>query len=276
MTYTRVPRENYRPVVSYWHTITYTRVPRENYRPVVSHRQTITYTRVPRENYRPVVGHWQTITYTRVPRENYRPVVSNWQAITYTRVPREIYRPVVSYWHTITYTSVPRENCRSVVSYWETITYTGVPRDNYRPVVSYWETITYTRVPETELCSYCLETKESLIHLFYECRFVRSLWLQFTDNMRCDINININPVECIPGVLFDPNCEILNTCLIIIRYYIYVCRIKREMINWKGCLKTLIYYRNIDLKSVYICTPRQAQIITRKWELKKNLFQSDE
>jgi hypothetical protein len=32
---------------------------------------------------------------------------------------------------------------------------------------------------ETELCSYCFETKESLIHLFYECRFVRSLWLQF-------------------------------------------------------------------------------------------------
>ena len=48
------------------------------------------------------------------------------------------------------------------------------------------------------------------------------------------------------------------------------------MINWKGCLKTLIYYRNINLKSVYICTPRQAQIIKRKWELKKNLFQSDE
>jgi hypothetical protein len=25
---------------------------------------------------------------------------------------------------------------------------------------------------ETELCSYCFEIKESLIHLFYECRFV--------------------------------------------------------------------------------------------------------
>ena len=42
-----------------------------------------------------------------------------------------------------------------------------------------------------------------------------------------------NPVECTLGVLFDPNCEILNTCLIIICYYIYVCRIKKEMINWK-------------------------------------------
>jgi hypothetical protein len=45
----------------------------------------------------------------------------------------------------------------------------------------------------------------------------------------------------------------INTCLIIIRYYIYVCRIKREMINWTGCLETLNYYRNIDLKSLYIC-----------------------
>ena len=48
------------------------------------------------------------------------------------------------------------------------------------------------------------------------------------------------------------------------------------MINWTGCLETLNYYRNIDLKSICICTPRQAQIIKRKWELKKNLFQSDE
>ena len=43
---------------------------------------------------------------------------------------------------------------------------------------------------ETELCSYCFETKESLIHLFYECRFVRSLWLQFTDNLRSKCGIN--------------------------------------------------------------------------------------
>jgi hypothetical protein len=124
---------------------------------------------------------------------------------------------------------------------------------------------------ETELCSYCFETKESLIHLFYECRFVRSLWLQFTENLRskCGININITPVECTLGVLFDPNC------LIIIRYYLYVCRIKREMINWTGCLETL-NYRNIDLKYLYICTPRQAQIIKRKWESMINLFQSNE
>jgi hypothetical protein len=48
------------------------------------------------------------------------------------------------------------------------------------------------------------------------------------------------------------------------------------MINWTGCLETLNYYRNIDLKSLYMCTPRQAQIIKRKWESMKNLFQSDE
>jgi hypothetical protein len=121
---------------------------------------------------------------------------------------------------------------------------------------------------ETELCSYCFETNESLIHLFYECRFVRSLWLQFTENLRskCGINIHITPIECTLGVLFDPNCEILNTCRIIIRYYIYVCRIKREMINWTGCLENPNYYRNIDLKSLCICTPRQAQIVKRKWE----------
>ena len=82
----------------------------------------------------------------------------------------------------------------------------------------------------------------------------------------------INPVECTLGVLFDPNCEILSTCLIIIRYYVYVCRIKREIINWTGCLETLNYYTNIDLKSLYSCTPRQAQIIKRKWELMNNLF----
>ena len=44
------------------------------------------------------------------------------------------------------------------------------------------------------------------------------------------------------------------------------------MINWTGCLETLNYYRNIDLKSLYICTPRQAQIIKKKWESMKNPF----
>lgn len=130
---------------------------------------------------------------------------------------------------------------------------------------------------ETELCSYCFEVKETLLHLFYECPVVRSLWLQFAENMsRCGITVNIAPFECTLGVLNHPNCEILNTCLIIIRYYIYVCRIRKEMINWTKCLETLKYYRNIDLKSLYLCTPRQSQIIKKKWESVKLLFQSDE
>jgi hypothetical protein len=44
------------------------------------------------------------------------------------------------------------------------------------------------------------------------------------------------------------------------------------MINWTGCLETLNYYRNIDLKSLYICTPRQAQIIKKEMGIDEKSF----
>lgn len=135
------------------------------------------------------------------------------------------------------------------------------------------------KLSETELCSYCFETKESLIHLFFECNLVRTLWLQLRDELRskCNITMDITPISCTLGYPpFYENCEILNTCLIIIRYYIYVCRIKKEILNWTKCLETLKYFRDIDLKSLYLCSNRQSLFTKLKWQSIDNLFQSDE
>ena len=127
---------------------------------------------------------------------------------------------------------------------------------------------------ETQLCSFCFETKETLSHFFFECTFVRSLWLQFAENMqsKCMIPVTISLETCLFGTLCDNYSDILNTCFIIVRYYIYTCKLKDEKPNWKQCLYILEFYRNLDMNSLYMCTPRQADNIRKRWEYINLLF----
>ena len=134
------------------------------------------------------------------------------------------------------------------------------------------------KLTETELCSFCFETKETLLHLFFECPKVRSLWLQFAQKLQqqCGMKLDLTPETCLFGTLFDSNFVILNSCCIIIRYYIYVCKLKNEMPNLIECLQILKYYKNLDIHSLHLCTPRQSECIKKKWESVNMLFQSDE
>ena len=132
------------------------------------------------------------------------------------------------------------------------------------------------KLSETQLCSFCFETKETLSHFFFECTFVHNLWLQFAEKVqsKCTIPVIISLEICLFGTLCDDYRDILNTCFLIIRYYIYMCKLREEKPNLKQCLCILEFYKNLDMNSLYLCTPRQAENIRKKWEQIKELFKS--
>ena len=43
---------------------------------------------------------------------------------------------------------------------------------------------------ETELCTFCTETKESLVHIFWECNYVRNFWLAIGNFLKiCGVSL---------------------------------------------------------------------------------------
>ena len=54
---------------------------------------------------------------------------------------------------------------------------------------------------ETELCTFCTETKESLVHIFWECNYVRNFWLSIGNFLKiCGLSLPFNAKDIIRGV----------------------------------------------------------------------------
>ena len=83
------------------------------------------------------------------------------------------------------------------------------------------------KLKETDLCSFCNETKESILHLFWDCMVVKNLWLEIDSFIQntCNIYLPLSAKSIILGV--DPSGTHLTSLLIVIvKYYIYSCRFR--------------------------------------------------
>jgi hypothetical protein len=79
---------------------------------------------------------------------------------------------------------------------------------------------------ETELCTFCTETKESLLHLFWECTYSKNFWLSLVNVFEnCGLNMQyINAPNIILGIMnpLDPD-NTKNQVILILKYYLYKC-----------------------------------------------------
>ena len=92
---------------------------------------------------------------------------------------------------------------------------------------------------ETELCNFCQETKETILHLFLECTVSKKLWLQIKTTLfqTCDVHIPCLSKDIILG---SDQVELsINYFIVLIKYYIYLCWCKNEIPNITGAFNFL-------------------------------------
>jgi hypothetical protein len=101
---------------------------------------------------------------------------------------------------------------------------------------------------ETELCTFCTETQESLVYIFWECNYVRNIWLVIVNFLKiCGVSLHCNANDIILGLTEHSSAQgTINNVLIIWKYYIYVCRCKCKALNLEGGLEYLKYAINIE------------------------------
>ena len=72
---------------------------------------------------------------------------------------------------------------------------------------------------ETELCTFCTETKESLVHIFGECNYVWNFWLAIGNFLKiCGVGLPFNAKDIILGLTEHSSAQgIINNVLIILK-----------------------------------------------------------
>ena len=88
------------------------------------------------------------------------------------------------------------------------------------------------KIKDTNLCSYCHKEPETLIHLFFDCPVVKSFWrnLETFINSKCfDIRLTLSAKTAIFGC--KTYCDVLNTILIMAKYYIFKNKEKSQSLH---------------------------------------------
>ena len=78
---------------------------------------------------------------------------------------------------------------------------------------------------ETELCTFCMETKENFLHLFWNCNLVQHFWFAVKNFlMICGIALPLNAREINLGISerYIENQNTINNILLILKCYIYL------------------------------------------------------
>jgi hypothetical protein len=97
---------------------------------------------------------------------------------------------------------------------------------------------------ETELCAFCGETRETILHLFCDSNIVNNIWLKIYEQLqiRCgglsrrDILLGIENVDYL----------YINSIMLITKYYIYSCKFKKVVPSFSGVMSLLRHKYKID------------------------------
>jgi len=121
---------------------------------------------------------------------------------------------------------------------------------------------------ETELCTFCSETKESLLHLFWECTYSKNFWFSLVNIFEnCGINMQyINAPNIILGIVdpLDPD-NTKNQVILILKYYLYKCRCLGDKPSINGGLIYLKYCIKIEKTTINFLSSTQREYICKKW-----------
>ena len=123
------------------------------------------------------------------------------------------------------------------------------------------------KLKETQLCSFCNETKETIEHIFWECYIVKNFWFQLVDTLHsnCNYELLISKQNILLGSdIIDISG---NFFTVLMKYYIYSCRLNSLLPCVKIALKKLKNYYIVEkLSSTFHSSPAIGEKIEKKWE----------
>jgi hypothetical protein len=111
--------------------------------------------------------------------------------------------------------------------------------------------LTKIGIKDNNTCTFCRERNETLLHLFYECRYVSHFWrnLKIFIKTKCPniADYELSKEEILFGIT-DPKKtdETLNFIFLIAKRYIYTCRYNNQNFNIQTFHKTLVFHYNVE------------------------------
>jgi hypothetical protein len=67
------------------------------------------------------------------------------------------------------------------------------------------------------------------------------------------------------GMLSGDHFNIINTCIIIKKFFIFICKLQNTTPIFSECMEQIKHYKKVDFDSLYLCTMKLSNILKNKW-----------
>ena len=122
-------------------------------------------------------------------------------------------------------------------------------------------------IKDDNLCTFCNEEEETILHILWECYFSQAVWRQFFDLLHnnTDVNIVFSAEEILLGVQNMDNNEFYNTLFTITKQFLYACKCKETLPSFNQLILKIDEWVRIEK---YIAIKKgKLDKHNRKWEL---------
>ena len=131
-------------------------------------------------------------------------------------------------------------------------------------------------IKQTDSCSFCEEQKETLVHLFWTCKYAQNFW----KSMFKWISQNFKDLEIVSpswslcfGLTDDVKDLLFHHLFLIARHYIYTCRLGNKLPMLQVYMQVLMNLIEIEKQIAF--QNNDSNVFVRKWSrFKNNLSQN--
>ena len=130
---------------------------------------------------------------------------------------------------------------------------------------------------ETELCSFCGEVKESITHLFFNCSYVKTIWIILHENLLslCNLSVSMNIENAIFGYHNCSNEEesrTVNLITLLLKQFIYSCKCNKSIPRYVNFIEYVRYTKSVDMFSSYLLPKKKSDNLKNTWNILSNLL----
>ena len=97
---------------------------------------------------------------------------------------------------------------------------------------------------DSPMCYFCSEKQETLLHMFIECDVVKKIWEKARQYVYRNINNNLKISKESICFGFDKSQREATCFIIIIKWYIFRCKIKEQYLNFNHLIHIYKNYKD--------------------------------
>ena len=121
-------------------------------------------------------------------------------------------------------------------------------------------------IKQVDSCSFCGESTETLVHLFWNCKYTQAFWkkvLEWISQKIVNLKDSVfSPFLCL-GLVENVSNVLLHHLLLIARHYIFTCKLKNSIPKLQVYIHLLLTSMKIEKKNALEhCT---LNYFERKW-----------